>query len=402
MRVVTEAMPHARSVAIGAFVGTGSRDEPASMAGASHFLEHLVFKGTPTRTGRAISEAIDAVGGDMDAATSRESTVFHARVLAEDLDLALDLVCDTVWNPLLTPADVDIERQVILEEIDLHLDEPSDLVHEAWAAACFPGHGLGRETLGDEHTVAALDAASIRAFHDEHYRPANIVVAAAGRIDHQAFVAGLAQRVGHQRPGGSPPVRHDPTIGPEGLALIEDDTEQVHLVLGVRGLAADDPQRHALAVLDHALGGGLSSRLWQQVREERGLAYSVYSDRNHHQGVGTLACYVGTAPEHLDEVLCLVRSTFDDIAANGITPDEVRIAIGHLVGELALSMEDSGARMSRIGRGLQVHGVVRSLDEVVASLRAVSIADVAAVAERVLSRPRVLAVVGPVDAAALA
>jgi len=393
-------MPDVRSVSFGVEVGTGSRDEPEAIAGASHFLEHLLFKGTEERSGREISEAVDAAGGDMNACTARESTTFYVRVLDDDAELGLDLLCDTVLHPTLTPADVDVERQVILEEILQHDDDPGDVVHERWAEALFTGHPLGRDPLGSRDSVTRTTAEEVRQFFAAHYRPANMVVAAAGRLDHDQVVAAVGARFA-ERDGGAAPGRAAPGGEQGRLVVEEDDTEQVHLVLGVRGLARDDADRHALAILEHALGGGLSSRLWQQVREERGLAYSVYSFRSQYEGGGTLGVYAGTAPDHLEEVLGLVGSQLDAMAAGGITERELQVAVGHLVGELALSLEDSGSRMARIGRSLLVHGRVRTYDEVVARLRAVTLADVAGVAERVLSRSRTLALVGPVEPGAL-
>jgi len=400
LRVVTERMPGIRSVSFGVEVGTGSRDEPEAIAGASHFLEHLLFKGTEERSGREISEAVDAAGGDMNACTNRESTTFYVRMLDDDAELGLDLLCDTVLHPTLTSGDVEVERQVILEEILQHEDDPGDVVHEIWAEALFAGHPLGRDPLGSIGSVTSTTAEEVRRFFASHYRPANMVVAAAGHLDHDQVVAAVETRF-EASEGGAGPERSAPGEAQERLVVEEDDTEQVHLVIGMRGLARDDHDRHALAVLEHALGGGLSSRLWQQVREERGLAYSVYSFRSQYQGAGTLGVCAGTAPGHLEEVLELVRGELDAVAAGGITEREREVAVGHLVGELALSLEDSGSRMARIGRSLLVHGHVSTYDEVVARLRAVTLADVAAVAERVLSRPRTLALVGPVDASAL-
>ncbi|MEO5678907.1 MAG: pitrilysin family protein, partial [Acidimicrobiales bacterium] len=399
--LVTERMPDVRSVTFGVEVGTGSRDEPEAIAGASHFLEHLLFKGTEERSGREISEAVDAAGGDMNACTSRESTTFYIRLLDDDAALGLDLLCDTVLHPTLADADVEVERQVILEEILQHDDDPGDIVHEQWAEAMFAGHPLGRDPLGGHDSVTSTSADEVRRFFAAHYLPGNMVVAAAGHLDHDEVVAAVEARF-VDRTGGAAPGRAAPDGSQRRLVVEEDDTEQVHLVVGVRGLACDDDDRHALAVLEHALGGGLSSRLWQQVREERGLAYSVYSFRSQYQGAGTLGVYAGTAPDHLDEVLGLVGAELDALASGGITERERQVAVGHLVGELALSLEDSGSRMARIGRALLVHNEVRTYDEVVARLRAVTLDDVAAVAERVLSLPRTLALVGPVDPAALA
>jgi len=401
LAVVTERMPEVRSVTFGVEVGTGSRDEPASIVGASHFLEHLLFKGTDERSGREISEAIDAVGGDMNACTAREQTSFYVRLLADDAALGLDLLCDTVLHPRLTPEDVEIERQVILEEIRQHDDDPGDVVHEIWAEGLFAGHPLGRDPLGTEASVASTSAEAIRDFFGSHYRPGNMVVAGAGRLDHDEVVAAVEARFS-QSLGGAAAGRTSPGADQETLVVDQDDTEQVHLVLGVRGLARDDEDRHALAVLEHALGGGLSSRLWQQVREERGLAYSVYSFRSQYQHAGTLGVYAGTAPDHLQEVLALVGGELDALAKGGITERELQVAVGHLVGELTLSLEDSGSRMASLGQSVLVHGRARSFEEVVARLRAVTLAEVAAVAERVLSRPRTLAMVGPLDPATFA
>jgi predicted Zn-dependent peptidase len=306
-----------------------------------------------------------------------------------------------VLHPTLAAEDVEIERQVILEEILQHDDDPGDVVHERWADALFSGHELGRDPLGSEATVASTSAGDIRGFFGSHYLPGNMVVAAAGLLDHDEVVAAVAARFA-DRTGGEPPARAAPGAGQEALVVEEDDTEQVHLVLGVRGLARDDEDRHALAVLEHALGGGLSSRLWQEVREARGLAYSVYSFRSQYQGAGTLGVYAGTAPEHLDEVLALVNGELDALAKGGITERELQVAVGHLVGDLTLSLEDSGSRMASLGQSVLVHGRARTFEEVTGRLRAVTLAAVADVAERVLSRPRTLALVGPVDPASFA
>jgi len=402
LRIVTERMPDVRSVTFGIEVGTGSRDEPAASAGASHFLEHLLFKGTATRTGREISELIDAAGGDMNAATGREVTSYHTRVLDDDAALGLDLLCETVLKPALLAEDVEIERGVILEELLLRGDEPGDLVHDVFVEALFPDHPLGRDPLGTEETVAGLDRAGIHAFWAEHYRPANMVVAAAGHLEHDDIVAAVSARF-EGLDGGSAPSRTPPAppSGSGAVSVVEEDTDQAHVIVGLRGLDRTDPARYPLAVLEHVLGGGLSSRLWQQVREERGLAYSVYSYRSSYQGAGTLSVYAGTAPDHLDEVLGLCTGILDDLAAHGATAREVEVAQGHLVGDLALSLEDSASRMGRIGRALLVHGAVETFEEVVARIRSVTRAEVAELAARLLSGPRTLAVVGPVEKAAL-
>lgn len=394
--VVTERMPEVRSVAAGFWVGTGSRDEDARVAGASHFLEHLLFKGTPTRTARSIAEDIDAVGGDINAFTTKEYTSFEARVLDRSLELALDILNDILWNPALRPAEVESERQVILEEILMRSDEPADLVHEVFAEALFPDHPVGREVLGDSVSVETVSREEIAGFHARHYRPGNVVFAAAGQLEHDAVVAGIERRSGGVS-GGAPPARGTPLTPPRPVAVDRRVTEQVHLVVGARGLDRRDDDRYTLAVVNHALGGGASSRLFQSVREERGLSYSVYSYRCAFEDTGALAVYAGTMPARVEEVLDLVGKEFDAMASHGITANELAVAKGHLVGEMALWLEDSAARMNRIGRSQLVHGRVLPLEEVTARIEAVTLDDAARVAERVLGGERVLALVGPVD-----
>ena len=398
--VVTERIPWVRSVSAGFWVGTGSRDEGPGLFGASHFLEHLLFKGTATRSARQIAEDVDAVGGDMNAFTTKEYTAFYVRLLDDSLELGLDILSDILWNPAFRPDEVEAERQVILEEILMRADEPADLVHEVFNEALFPEHPVGREVLGDEETIGAMSREDIARFHAHHYRPGNVVFAAAGHLEHAEVVAGVERRFAGAE-GGAAPERAMPVDPPRLLAVDPRPTEQVHLVLGMRSLHRHDEDRYALAVLNHVLGGGLSSRLFQKVREERGLAYSVYSYRSAFADAGALAVYAGTMPSRVGEVLGLVRHEFDAMAASGITRRELEVAKGHLVGELALSLEDSAARMSRIGRSQLVHGEVLTVDEVAALISAVTLDDVTRVAAAVLGNERVLAAVGPIEEAEL-
>jgi predicted Zn-dependent peptidase len=393
---VTERVPDVRSVAVGFWVAVGSRDEDDRLAGASHFLEHLLFKGTPTRTARDIAEAIDAVGGEMNAFTTKEYTAFYVRVLDGYLDLALDILSDIMWSPAFRPDDIEAERQVILEEILMHEDEPADLVHDVFCEGLFPRHPLGREILGTTATITGMSRDDIRGYFARHYRPANIVVAAAGRLDHGAVAEGVAARFCGLA-GGEPPARAD-GLPPHGnVAVCRRPTEQAHLVVGMRALPRDDPDRYALAVVDHVLGGGMSSRLFQEIRENRGLAYSVYSFRNAFVETGSLAAYAGTAPNRAREVVALIHAELDRLAAEGITEEELAAAKGHLTGSLALGMEDTSARMNRIGRAMVVHGEVETLDEVVGRIEAVTPDDCRRVIDRVLTGERLLAVVGPFD-----
>jgi predicted Zn-dependent peptidase len=401
IRLVTETMADVRSVAVAYWVGSGSRDESDELAGASHFLEHLLFKGTPTRSAAAIAEALDEVGGDCNAFTTKEYTTFYVRLLSEHLPLGLDILSEIMWNPALRPSDVDAERTVILDEILMHADEPADLVAEQWQSSLFPGHALGRDTLGTQATVGDLDAGDIRRFFEHHYRPGNMVVSVAGDCTHDGVAADLERRfTGHL--GGTAPTRAAPGPATERLRVVRRPTEQAHVVYGVRSVSRFDEHRFALAVLNHVLGGGLSSRLFQKVREERGLAYSVWSERATYQDAGSLAVVVGTAPDNVDEVLRIVTGELELLAQHGITDRELAVAKGNLRAEMLLSGEDSGARMGRIGAAMLLHGEVHKIDEVLARVEAVDRDQVLARAQELVEAPRTLSAVGPFDEDAFA
>jgi predicted Zn-dependent peptidase len=396
LSLVTERMEEARSVCIGFWVGTGSRDEDLTRSGASHFLEHLLFKGTDDRSPSAIAEAVDEVGGDFNAFTTKEYTSFYIRLLAEHVTLGLDILSDIMWRPALRASDLDAERQVILDEILMHADEPSDEAAEQSSALLFPGHTLGREVLGTQESVSAMTAERIREFFDLHYRPANMVVAVAGHLDHDAVAEGVEARC-DGKPDGTTPVRVAPGDQVEPLRVTRRSTEQAHLVLAMRSADRFDPRRYALAVLNHVLGGGLSSRLFQEIRERRGLAYSVWSERVAYGDAGSIGVGMGTAPEHVHEVLDIVCSELDLLGREGITERELSIAKGNLRAETLLAGEDSGARMSRIGAGLLLHGEVLPVDEVLARVEAITLDEVRTVAAEMLAAPRTLSVVGPFD-----
>jgi len=400
-RLVTETMADVRSVAVAYWVGSGSRDESDELAGASHFLEHLLFKGTSTRSAAAIAEALDEVGGDCNAFTTKEYTTFYVRLLSEHLPLGLDILSEIMWDPALRPSDVDAERTVILDEILMHADEPADLVAEQWQSSLFPGHALGRDTLGTQATVGDLDASDIRRFFEHHYRPGNMVVSVAGDCTHDGVAADLERRFTGQG-GGTAPSRGAPGSATERLRVVRRPTEQAHVVYGVRSVSRFDERRFALAVLNHVLGGGLSSRLFQKVREERGLAYSVWSERATYQDAGSLAVVVGTAPDNVDEVLRIVTGELELLAEHGITDRELAVAKGNLRAEMLLSGEDSGARMGRIGAALLLHGEVQKIDEVLARIEAVDRDEVLARAQELVEAPRTLSAVGPFDEDAFA
>ena len=396
IRLVTETMADVHSVALAYWVGTGSRDEPVELAGASHFLEHLLFKGTEGRSAAAIAEALDEVGGDCNAFTTKEYTTFYIRLHSDHLSLGLDILSDIMWAPALRPPEIEAERTVILDEILMHADEPADLASERWQAALFPGHPLGRDTLGTPSTVQRITRDDIAGFFALHYRPSNMVVSAAGDCTHDEVAEALESRFAGLR-GGAAPARSQP--GPDGVALevVRRDTEQAHLVYGARSVSRFDERRWALAVLNQVLGGGLSSRLFQKVREQRGLAYSVWSERAAYQDAGSLAVVVGTAPDHVDEVLRIVNEELELLATEGVTDRELAVAKGNLRAEMLLSGEDSGARMSRIGASLLLHGEVLTVDEVLARIESVDRAQVLDVAALVAQAPRTMSAVGPFD-----
>lgn len=387
-------MADASSVTVGYWVGTGSRDEDEPRTGASHFLEHLLFKGTPSRTARQIAEQVDAVGGELNAFTTKEYTSFYVRVLEEHLDLGLDILCDIIWSPALRPDEVEAERQVILEEILMHSDEPADVAHERAYAALFPDHPLGREVAGERESVAAMAVSAIRDFFDTHYRPENMVVAAAGVVDHDRMADAVEERFAGQR-GGARPAR-TPPASPVAASLVSSrPTEQAHVVMATRAPDRHDERRYALSALNHVLGGGLSSRLFQEIRERRGLAYSVYSERTAYDDSGALTVYAGTAPEHAGEVVDLVGEELDRLQRDGVSEEELAVARGHQRGELLLSMEDSATRMGRIGRSLLLHDEVLPVDELLTRTAAVTVEQVGELAAELFGGPRTQVVVGP-------
>jgi predicted Zn-dependent peptidase len=394
LRIVTEAMPEARSVTLGAWVRVGGRDEPDELSGASHFLEHLLFKGTEARSARDIAEAVDSVGGEMNAFTAREHTAYYARLPHRELALGVGLLGDVLTAPALRPVDIDAERQVIVEEILMNLDSPEDRAHTLLAEALYAGHPLGRDVLGEMATVEALGRDDIVGFLHTWYRPAAMVLVAAGHLDHDEVVeaataafSGLA--------GGSLPERHAPPPASAAVVVEEDDTEQAHLCLGWRALDVDDDERYAMAVANQVLGGGMASRLFQEVREERGLAYAVYSHPSSYTDTGSLTIYCGTAPKRAPETLRVIDGVVEGLLADGITDAELAVATGYLEGSLLLGLEDSGGRMGRLGRGLAQRGRPTTVDEQLDGIRAVTPADVHHVLRRVFEGPRVLTAVGP-------
>src|SRR5262245_2023013 len=400
LRVVTERVPTALSVAAGVWVGIGARDEPEGLSGVSHFLEHLLFKGTVERSARDIAAAVDRVGGDINAFTAKEYTAYYSRVPAEHLPLAVELLGDVLTAPALRDGDVENERQVILEELAMDDDLPEDVAHRLLTEALFPAHALGRETAGTVDSVEAIAPDDIREFFQRWYRPSAMVVAVSGALDHDDVVAEVEQRFPAADPAPTP-ARDAPIVQPRPLVVDRRRTEQAQVALGFRGLARLDPDREALDVMNHVLGGGLSSRLFEEIREQRGLAYAAGSGTSSYGDAGSLTISAGTGPAQVPEVLQLVDLELAKLRDGGITAEELEVAVGYLTGAYVLGLEDMGSRMARLGALLTTTGRVRPVAEQLDRWRAVTVADVDRVIGRVLDEPRSLAVVGPVSEAAV-
>ena len=402
LRVISESVPGVRSVAFGVWVGVGSRDETASLAGASHYLEHLLFKGTRRRDALAISSEIEAVGGELNAFTAKEYTCYYARVLDDDLPLAVDVICDMVTSSVIAASEVDNERTVILEEIAMHDDDPGDAVHDLLAEAVWGAAPLGRPVLGTVDSIRSISRSAIAGYYRRRYRPANLVVAAAGNLDHAKLVR-LVRKAFADVPVRDDDVPAQPRVGGRGpvfdaaTAVVRRPTEQAHLLLGAPGLARLDDRRFAAGVLNAAIGGGMSSRLFQEVREKRGLAYSVYSFTSHYADTGMFGVYAGCHPKRAPEVLELCREQLAQVAASGLTADELDRGKGQMRGGLVLGLEDTGSRMSRLGKSELVYGELMPVDEILAAIDAVTADAVLAVAGDLLDAPLALAAIGPYD-----
>ena len=402
LRVVTEAMPGVRSASIGVWVGVGSRDESPTLSGASHFLEHLLFRGTASRTAMDISVSLDAVGGEFNAFTAKEYTCFHARVLDEDLPLAVEVLGDMVTSSAIAADDVESEREVILEEIAMHDDDPEDVVTNLFETASWRTSPLGRPIAGTAASITALSRQQILRFYRSRYRPEAMVVAVAGNVDHtdvvrqvrKAFAGSAFLDDRSARP--RPPRRSARArrLVP-GRVHADRPFEQVNLLLGVNGLTRTDERRYALGVLNAAFGGGPSSRLFQEIRERRGLAYSVYSFPVHYADAGAFCIGAGCLPGKVDDLLSGVRAELVKIADDGITDEELRRGQGQLRGGLVLGLEDPASRMSRIAKAELLYDELLGIEEVIRRIDAVTLDDVRALARGLLRQPETLAVVGP-------
>lgn len=402
VRVLTQHIPGMRSATVGAWVGVGSRDEAPEHAGSTHFLEHLLFKGTATRTSLDIAEAFDRVGGESNAATAKEYTCYYARVIDTDLHMAVSVILDMVTSATLKDDDFELERGVILEELAMSDDDPGDVAHERFAEAIHGGHPLGRPIGGTPEIIKAVSRTAVWEHFREHYVPEGLVVTAAGGVDHDELCGWVTEALAT---GGwslgvsaTPLARRDPlapvlaTLTPR-LDIVRD-TEQAHIVIGCEGLRAADDRRSELGVLSTILGAGMSSRLFQEVRERRGLAYTVYSFASPHAETGQFGMYAGCNPSKADEVSGLLISELERMA-EGITQGELDRAIGQICGSTVLRLEDSYSRMSRLGKAELTFGELWSIGEALDQVRAVTADRVVALAADLASRPRVEVRVGP-------
>jgi len=402
LRVLSESVPGVRSVAFGIWIGVGSRDESPPLAGASHYLEHLLFKGTKRRDALQIAASLDEVGGELNAFTAKEYTCYYARVLDVDVPLAVDVVCDMVLSSLLASKEVDNERGVILEEIAMHDDDPGDSVHDDFASLVWPADPLGRPVLGTVETIGAMSRTSIAGYYRRRYTPDQLVITAAGNVDHAALVrlvkkAFAATPVDDSALPALPRSARKPPAFQVATTVRHRPTEQANLVLGCSGLARGDDRRFALGVLNAAVGGGMSSRLFQSVRERNGLAYSVYSFASHYADAGMFGVYAGCSPDRAGLVLELSREELAGVVDSGLTAEELRRGRGQMRGGFVLGLEDTGSRMSRLGKSELVYGELMTIDEVIAAIDAVTLDDVHEVATDVFARPTSLAVIGPYD-----
>lgn len=401
LRIVTEEVPSVRSAAVGIWVNIGSRDEAPATAGASHFLEHLLFKGTTSRTALEISSSIESVGGEMNAFTSKEYTCFYARVIDTDLPMAISVVSDLITSSIVTALDVDAERKVVLEEIAMRDDDPSDLVHDLFSDTYYGDTSIGRPILGTIDSINGMSRNTVFNYYKKRYQPQDLVVAVAGNIKHKKVVAMVEQALSRDN---FLDVLAAPVIRPnipvkntkqQSVGLMYKKSEQAHMFYGMEGVARADERRFAMGVLSAALGGGMSSRLFQEIREKRGLAYSVYAYAQQFAGTGVLGFYAGCNPVKAIEVIEIIQNILSDVAANGMTHEEIERAKGAVRGSLVLSQEDSGSRMSRIGKNEIVYGQVMDFDDILKAISRVSVEDIGEIASEFLVKTPTLALVGP-------
>jgi predicted Zn-dependent peptidase len=402
LTIITEAVPHLRSAAFGVYVAIGSRDESPELAGAAHFLEHLLFKGTERRSSWELASVIEEVGGDTNAYTGKEFTCYYGRVLDRDLPLLIDVMGDMVTSSTLDSGEMDIERGVVLEEISMRADEPDDVVYELFDRHLWGSQALALPVLGTTDSIAAMSRDGLYEFYRRHYVPSQIVVSVAGNLDHDLVVEQIAAAFSLLRTPDARPAARLATPGARvvgaggGVAYTQKDTDQAHVIFGAPGIDRFDERRYALDLLSQVLGGGMSSRLFQEIREKRGLAYSVYSFTSMYAQGGQVGVYAGCAPSRLGELLEAVREQLKAVAGDGLTDEERARGLGMITGGTLLGLEDSGARMGRLGKGELLYGDYLSVDELLGRVESVTSEQVRAIASELLGGEIAVTVLGPV------
>ena len=401
LRVISETMPSLRSVAIGCWVDTGTRDENPNESGVSHFLEHLLFKGSETMSARDVSETFDAIGAESNAFTSKEATCYWARLLDQEMPTGLDVLSEIIQRPAFRSNEIDAERQVVIEEINMYEDDPNDVAFERFTTAVFSGHDLESPVLGTRDSIRGVSRDEISGYWKRRYGAGSMVVAAAGSVDHEALVGMIDERF-----GGWAGDEVDHQLGParanSKVHVKRRDTEQAHIIIGGPGMSRSDERRWAFEILNHVMGSGMSSRLFREVREERGLAYAIYGFKLSYADNGAWGVYVGTTPSQTETALNIIREELANVVADGITPEELERAKGSMRGGLALSMEDANSRMVRLGRD-ELSGMPHlSVDERLNKLEAIELDEVQAVAADLYgAETRMIGAVGPFDDADL-
>ena len=400
-RVISERVPGVRSVALGFWIGAGSRDETDARAGVSHFIEHMLFKGSSRYTAQEIAEIFDELGGELNAATSRETTVVYARIPDDRLERALDVMVDMVLRPAFV--DIDSEREVVLEEIAMVEDTPNDLVHDIAAEAVFGAHPLGRPVIGTAEVISSVSKRALAGYHRRAYQPEKIVLAAAGSVEHGKLTSLLTERLNGAAPGPGLAARKPARVdGKPGVRFQRKDTEQYHVCLSAPGISRTDERRFTGSLMDAIVGGSASSRLFQEIREKRGMAYSVYSYSSQYADAGQIGVYVGTREDNLAECLEIAVAELSDIAAGNVRADELARAKENLKGRILLSLESTSARMTRLGKSTITDTPLLTPEQVVKRLEAVDAREVAELADALLAPERLsVAGIGP-DAARFA
>ena len=381
VRLATERMAHVRSVAVGVWLTRGSRHEPAEHPGIAHFVEHMLFKGTPGRNAEEIAQQVDSIGGQIDAFTSKEYAGYYLKVLDEHLPLAVDILADLICNPLFAADEIEREKKVILEEIKMVEDTPDDLVHELFAEGFWLNHPLGRPILGTPASVSALDHQTLKAYFAETYVAANFVVVAVGNLEHWRVVDLLEKALANAPHTGPDANQKAPKVAPV-IQVRNKELEQSHIVFGTEALPQHHPDRYAGYALNTTLGGSMSSRLFQNVREKRGLAYSVFSGLSAYQDAGALSIYAGCANDAVAELIDVVVAEIRQMKAGGLLPVELRRAKDHLKGSLMLGLESTSSRMSHLARQEMYRDQMTGLDEMLASIEKVTEDDVLKLADR--------------------